>query len=62
MVCLEIINSILPFSIWTISLNAFHEVQRKYKELYDEAAKHKLDITELKKAEAAEKYEEEEEA
>jgi hypothetical protein len=30
-------------------------VQRKYKELYDEAAKHKLDITELKKAEAAEK-------
>jgi len=30
-------------------------VQRKYKEIYDEAAKHKLDITELKKAEAAEK-------
>ena len=30
-------------------------VQRKYKELYAEAAKHKLDITELKKAEAAEK-------
>jgi hypothetical protein len=30
-------------------------VQRKYKELYDEAAKHKLDITELKKTEAAEK-------
>jgi hypothetical protein len=30
-------------------------VQRKYKELYDEAAKHKLDITELKKSEAAEK-------
>ena len=30
-------------------------VQRKYKELYAEAAKHKLDITELKKAEAGEK-------
>jgi hypothetical protein len=30
-------------------------VQRKYKELYAEAAKHKLDITELKKTEAAEK-------
>ena len=30
-------------------------VQRKYKELYTEAAKHKLDITELKKGEAAEK-------
>ena len=32
-------------------------VQRKYKELYAEAAKHKLDITELKKAEAGEKLE-----
>jgi len=30
-------------------------VQRKYKELYDQAAKHKLDISELKKQEAAEK-------
>ena len=30
-------------------------VQRKYKELYEQAAKHKLDITELKKQEAAEK-------
>ena len=30
-------------------------VQRKYKELYEQAAKHKLDITELKKAEAGEK-------
>jgi hypothetical protein len=30
-------------------------VQRKYKELYDQAAKHKLDITQLKKLEAAEK-------
>jgi hypothetical protein len=30
-------------------------VQRKYKEIYDEAVKHNLDITELKKAETAEK-------
>ena len=30
-------------------------VQRKYKELYDQAAKHKLDISELKKQETAEK-------
>jgi hypothetical protein len=31
------------------------QVQRKYKELYDQAAKHKIDISELKKQEAAEK-------